>query len=347
MMFKPNFRYTDKIVNNLTQIAVAREVILNSPLIPKWEVTLRREAIIRSAHSSTAIEGNRLSLEQVSDLVHGREVMATRKDKQEVLNYLKALEEIDRLTDGKKITEKDILNIHKMLTQETLEIPSDCGVYRNRYVVVANRLTGEVLFRPPSNEEVPSLVKDLIEWLNSSEAKTLDPVIEAGIAHYEFVRIHPFVDGNGRTARVFATLILYLRSFDAKQFFCLDDYYDLDRPAYYRVLQRIDQKTLDLTDWLDYFVEGVKVSIMAVKERVVRLSSERLRRTQKGQIALTERQMRIVEFINQNGRITNRNLRDMSKISDRAALKEFSKLLDLKVIKPEGKGRSLGYVLAH
>jgi Fic family protein len=234
-----------------------------------------------------------------------------------------------------------------MLTQETLEIPSDCGVYRNRYVVVANRLTGEVLFRPPSNEEVPSLVKDLIEWLNSSEAKTLDPVIEAGIAHYEFVRIHPFVDGNGRTARVFATLILYLRSFDAKQFFCLDDYYDLDRPAYYRVLQRIDQKTLDLTDWLDYFVEGVKVSIMAVKERVVRLSSERLRRTQKGQIALTERQMRIVEFINQNGRITNRNLRDMSKISDRAALKEFSKLLDLKVIKPEGKGRSLGYVLAH
>ncbi len=67
-MLKPNFRYTDKIVNNLTKIAVAREVILHSPLIPKWEVTLRREAIIRSAHSSTAIEGNPLSLEQVSAL---------------------------------------------------------------------------------------------------------------------------------------------------------------------------------------------------------------------------------------------------------------------------------------
>lgn len=64
-MFKPNFRYTHEIVNNLTQIAVARELILNSPLVPKWEVTLRREAIIRSAHSSTSIEGNRLSLEQV------------------------------------------------------------------------------------------------------------------------------------------------------------------------------------------------------------------------------------------------------------------------------------------
>jgi Fic family protein len=185
----------------------------------------------------------------------------------------------------------------------------------------------------------------LIEWLDSSEAKTLDPVVEAGIAHYEFVRIHPFVDGNGRTARVLATLILFMRGFDTKQFFCLDDYYDSDRQAYYRVLQSVDQKTLDITGWLEYFVEGVKVSISAVKERVVRLSSERLRRTKRGQIALTEKQMKIVEYINQNGRITNRNLREMFKISDRAALKEIGKLLDLKVIKPEGKGRSLGYVV--
>lgn len=344
-MFRPNFQYTDKIVNNLTQIAVAREVVLNSPLIPKWEVSLRREAIIRSAHSSTSIEGNRLSLEQVSDLAHGREVMATRKDKQEVLNYLKVLEDIDKLIHGKKITEKDILNIHKMVTQETLENPNDCGVYRNRYVVVANRLTGEVIFRPPSNEDVPKLVNNLVEWLNSSDTKELDPIIEAGIAHYEFVRIHPFVDGNGRTARVLATLILYLRGFDAKQFFCLDDYYDSDRQAYYEVLRSIDQRTLDLTHWLEYFVEGVKVSILAIKERVIRLSSERLRRSKKEQIALTERQMRIVEHINLNGKITNQEVRKMFKISNRAALDEINKLLKLEVLKPHGKGRGLHYIL--
>ena len=344
-MFKPQFRYTDKIVNNLTQIAVAREVILNSPLISKWEVTLRREAIIRSAHSSTAIEGNRLSLDQVSDLAHGREVMATRKDKQEVLNYLTVLESIDKLTDGKSITKKNILDIHKMITQETLENPSDCSVFRTRYVVVGNRLTGEVIFRPPSNEEVPQLVQELVEWLYSSEAKALDSVIEAGIAHYEFVRIHPFVDGNGRTARVLATLILYLRGFDAKQFFCLDDYYDSDRQSYYSALQSVDKNTLDLTEWLDYFVEGVKVSIGAVKERVVRLSSERLRKTRRGQIVLTEKQMRIVEFINQNGRITNRNVREMFKISPQAAHKGILKLVKLDVIKAVGKGRNLFYQL--
>lgn len=344
-MFKPNFRYTNKIVNNLTQIAVARELILNSPFVPKWEVVLRREAIIRSAHSSTAIEGNRLSLEQVGDLAFGREVMATHMDKQEVLNYLSVLENIDKLADGEIITEKNLLNIHKMVTQETLENPSDCSVYRNRYVVVGNRLTGEVIFRPPPNEDVPNLVKALIEWINSSEAKALDAVVEAGIAHYEFVRIHPFTDGNGRTARALATLILYLRGFDAKQFFCLDDYYDSDRPAYYKILQSVDQKTLDLTNYLDYFVEGVKVSILAVKEKVIRLSSERLRRTRKGQIALTGKQVRVVEFINQNSRITNRDVREMFKISNRAALDEITKLMKMKVIRKVGKGRSLRYEL--
>lgn len=343
-MFKPNFKYTHHIVNTLTQISVARELIINSPLIPKWEVTIRREAIVHSAHSSTSIEGNNLSLEQVSELAMGREIMATRKDKHEVLNYLKVLENINKLTAGEKVTEKDILNTHKMLTLNTLDNPSDCGTYRTRYVVVANRLTGEIFFKPPPNEEIPKLMGNLIEWINSSEAKILDPVIQAGITHYEFVRIHPFVDGNGRTSRVLATLILYLRGFDTKQFFCLDDYYDSDRQAYYKALRNVDKTTLDLTQWLEYFLDGVNISINAVKERVIRLSSERLKKTKTGQIALTERQMRIVEYINLNGKITNHNVRTMFKISNRAALNEINKLLRLGVIKSQGKGRSLHYI---
>jgi len=133
-MYKPNFKYTNKMVQLLTRISAAREVILNSPLIPRWEVDLRREAIIRNAHSSTSIEGNRLSLEQVSDLAQGREVMATRKDKKEVLNYLNALENIGKLTKRSSIDEKDILNIHRRVTEDTLDNPNDCGAYRNSYV---------------------------------------------------------------------------------------------------------------------------------------------------------------------------------------------------------------------
>jgi Fic family protein len=345
-MFKPNFRYINKIVRLLTRISAAREAILNSPLIPKWEVALRREAIIHSAHSSTSIEGNRLSLKQVSDLAQGREVMATRKDKQEVLNYLNVLENIGELTKGGSIVEKDILSIHHKVTKDTLDNPDDCGVYRRRYVVVVNRFTGEVFFRPPQNEDVPGLIKNLVEWINSGEAKELDPVIEAGIAHYEFVRIHPFIDGNGRTTRVLATLILYLQGFDTKQFFCLDDYYNSDRPAYYKALQSVNQKTLDLTDWLEYFVEGVDVSLSAVKERTVRLSSDRLRKAKRGQISLTERQMRIVEFINRNGKIKASDIARMFSISRQAALKEIGKLVKLEVVLPKGEKRGVHYVLS-
>ena len=344
-MFKPKFKYTNKIVKLLTRISAARETILNSPLIPKWNITLREEAIIHSAHSSTSIEGNRLSLKQVSELARGKEITAARRDKQEVLNYLDVLKNIKNLIKNNFITEKDILNIHRMVTKNTLDNPADSGIYRNRYVVVANRFTGEIFFKPPQNQEVPGLVKDLLSWINSEESKKLDPIIEAGIAHYELVRIHPFVDGNGRTARVLAALILYLRGLDTNQFFCLDDYYDSDRPAYYKALQSVKPNTLDLTNWLEYFTEGVNISTEAVKERIVRLSSKRLRKAKGKQIALTERQMRIIEFINQNGRITNRDVREMLKLSDEGALKEIKKLVTLEIIKSEGKGRALHYIL--
>ncbi len=343
-MFQPNFKYTNKIVNLLSKISAAREVILNSPLIPKWEVTLRREAIIRSAHSSTHIEGNRLNLEQVSKLAQGRKITATRKDKQEVLNYLDVLRNINKLIKSETISVKEILKMHKKVTKGTLEHPEDCGVFRTRYVVVWNPITREVFFRPPQNKDVPELIKNLVAWINAKETQDIDPILEAGIAHYEFVRIHPFVDGNGRTARVLATWILCKRGFDTKQFFCLDDYYDSERPAYYKALQSVNQATLDLTRWVEYFVEGVHVSVQEVKERVIRLSSERLRKTKKGQIALTERQMQIVEFINQNGQITNRDVRKLFKLSDEGALKEIKKLVKLGVIRSSGKGRSLHYV---
>jgi len=344
-MFQPNFHYTNKMVNNLTQIAVAREVILNSPLIPKWEVTLRREAIIRSAHSSTAIEGNPLSLEQVNDLAAGREITVRRKDRQEVLNYLEALERIPNFAGRNPLTPEDLLEVHKIVTKETLENPEDEGIFRNRQVFVGNRITGEVIFMPPPTEQVHQLMNEFLEWFNSTAVSEIDPVIEAGLTHYELVRIHPFIDGNGRAARVIATLVLYKRGFDTKRFFALDDYYDQDRRGYYEALKSVDQNTLDLTGWLEYFTDGVAVSIKAVKDKVIGLSKDIKLLKEKGQIALTERQMKIVERIIEKGAITNREVRNMFNISNRAALDEITKLLKVKVIKKVGKGRSLRYEL--
>jgi len=274
--------------------------------------------------------------------------MAKRKDKEEVLNYIHVLEKLDSLTKDGEITETVIKNIQTMLTDNAIEDLQDCGAYRserNKYVVVGNRLTGEVSFRPPANKELPGLMQDYVQWLNSDKARRLDPVIMAGVAHYEFVRIHPFVDGNGRTARIIAALILRIRSFDTKQFFCLDDYYDMDRSEYYQALRTVNPQKRDLTRWLEYFVEGVAVSIDSVRERVAHLSAERVRAKKKGQIALTERQMRIVEFINKKGKINIADMAVMFKISRQAALKEIGKMVEMEIIKREGQARASCYVL--
>jgi Fic family protein len=348
MQFKPNYTITDKILNKLTAIAAAREIIEQSHLVPLWEAKLRRQAILSNSHSSTAIEGNNLSFSQVEALSEGKDVSAEEKDKQEVLNYLEALEKIPALAEKGKFTIRDLLNIHKMITKGTLHNDSDCGVFRNRQVFVGRRVfngTGfkeEVTYMPPKTEEVPVLVNEFIKWLDLENTYEMNPILLAGIVHYEIARIHPFIDGNGRTARLLATLVLYLSGFDHRRIFALDDYYDKGREAYYGALKTVDKETRDLTKWLEYFTDGVVSSIKAVKESILKLGLI----TKKGaQIALTPRQMQIVEYTNKNGSITNRGVRNIFKISNRAALDEINKLIGLKVLKSRGKGRSLHYIL--
>ncbi len=146
-MFKPIFHYTDNIVNNLTFIAEAKAIILNAPLIPNWEVSLRKAAFLTSAHSSTAIEGNPLTFEDVTALAEGRELMVRIKDRQEVLNYFEALEKIPDFATKFPLTAEDLLEIHKTITNDTLEKHDDEGVFRSRQVVVGNPVTREIVFR--------------------------------------------------------------------------------------------------------------------------------------------------------------------------------------------------------
>lgn len=350
MVFNPKYTITDKTLNNLTFIASAREVIEQSYLVPKWEAKLRREALMRNTHSSTAIEGNKLTLVQVKALAAGKDVAATNKDKQEVLNYLEALEKIPTLAEKGKIRAADILNIHRIVTKDVMQNSVDSGVFRNRQVFVGKRIfdgTGfkeEVEYMPPKTEEVPGLVEEFIVWLNTDKSWEVNPVLLAGIVHYEIARIHPFIDGNGRTARLLATLVLYLSGFDHRRIFALDDYYDRDRRSYYAALKTAQTSNGDITQWLEYFTTGVAASVQETKEAIVKLGNKG-KRAGREQISLTARQMQIVEYITAHGKVTNRELQDLFKISAQAVHKELTKLVELKVIKPAGEGRSLYYIL--
>ncbi len=341
--FTPNYRLTDNIVNYIAGITADREAILRSPILPAIEDNLRKEALLSRTHSSTAIEGNPLSYEQVKVIVDKGKIVARPKDRQEIENYVKALQFLDKIARHKEITPAVILNIQRLTSRKILP-KKDSGKYRDRMVYVVDKF-GRTVFTPPLAASVPGLVAGLAAWLNGVPSHKIHPVLVAGMAHYELVRIHPFIDGNGRTARALATLVLYQRGFDIKHFFALDDYYNHDREAYYAALQYVDPNTRDLTQWLGYFVEGVAAQMNKLRKKVESLAHEPVFKKMKGRIILKERQWKLLEYLKEKGRASNLEYQKLADISREMAKRDLALLVKEGVLKKSGRGRGVHYFI--
>jgi Fic family protein len=130
---------------------------------------------------------------------------------------------------------------------------------------VAHSKTGAIVYTPPTAAEVPVLMRELVEWLREDHA--IHPVLVAGIAQFQLVHIHPFVDGNGRTSRLLSTLCLYRAGYDFKRLFTISEYYDRDRAAFYLAIQSVREADMDLTVWLEFFVTGLSTQLQEVKSK--------------------------------------------------------------------------------
>ncbi len=297
-MFNPRYKLTNKIVSMLTAIAEARSVMSRAKLLPKQELRLRRQALVRMTHASTKIEGNALNLRQVEAVAEHKKIDAPARDIYEVENYLKALRYISKVVETKRpVTEKVVLQIHKLVTDKTL--PKDqAGHYRSVPIYVARRRLGmpqEVMYTGPGAKQVPRLMKNLVQWIQVSANRDIHPIVAAGIVHQEIAAIHPFVDGNGRTARALATLILYQRGYDFRRLFALEDYYNRDRAQYYKAInigKNYEERRVDFTPWLEYFVKGFKEEINGVKAQVVSLSRRKIHNVVESQIFLAKDQLK-------------------------------------------------------
>ena len=139
------------------------------------------------------------------------------------------------------------------------------GRYRKIQNYVVNSATGETIYTPPPAHDVPIMMAELVDFL-SSEMDT-HPVLVSGIAQFQLVHIHPFLDGNGRTSRLLSTLYLYRAGYDFKRLFTISEYYDRDRPAFYRAIQGVREAGMDMTGWLEFFVDGLSTQLAEVRER--------------------------------------------------------------------------------
>lgn len=350
-MYQPKFTITNKILQNIGIIEACREVVQNAPLVPAWEKKFREEAIIRTVHHGTHIEGNELNFSQAARVIEGQTVVARQRDIQEVLNYRNVLDDLEELRTKDvepKLTEAVVKKIHR-LTVEKILPPDQAGTYRATRVVVKNSQTGEVTFTPPAAVEIPYAMEALLAWLGAEKTQEIHPVLRSGIAHYELVRIHPFLDGNGRVARALALLVLFLEDFDVKRFFSLEEYYDRQAGHYYQALQSVGRNNGDLTLWLEYFTEGLAIELDKVKEKVLVLSRDlRLKQKLGGkQLTLTERQMKIMEYIQKVGFLQYKASRELfPMVSDDTVLRELKELLETGIIKKTGVTKASKYILA-
>lgn len=350
-MFNPLYRLTDRMVSSLSAIAEAKSFIDRAKLLPKQEMNLRRQALIRMTHSSTRIEGNMLNIRQVEAVAARKKIDAPARDIFEVENYFSALRHISQVVQKKQpLSEKVLLKIHQLVTQKTL--PShQSGQYRTVPIYIVQRRLGapdDVVYTGPEAKRVPQLTADLISWLQSSAKKNIHPVVAAGIAHQELAAIHPFSDGNGRTARAIATLILYQRGYDFRRLFALEDFYNKDRPAYYKAInigKNYQERRTDFTSWLEYFVEGFKQEINSVKTRVMSLSMRKVDDQLNSQVYLDPEQVQILDFLDQMGKITVKDVVDILECPRRTAQLYLQRLKKLKMIVQVGKGPSSAYSL--
>lgn len=350
-MFKPQYKLTNKIVSLLSTIAEAKAMIERAKLLPKQELRLKRQALIRMTHSSTHIEGNILNLHQVEAVLAHKKIDAPKRDIYEVENYIKALHYIDQVVKKKqKITEKVILKIHKLVTDKTLP-KEQSGHYRRGMVYVVRRRPGlpqETVYTGPLAKKVPLLMKELTAWIKESKGREIHPVIAAAVVHQEIATIHPFADGNGRTARALATLVLYQRGYDFRRLFALEDYYNKDRPKYYQAInigKNYEERKKDSTRWLEYFVKGFKEEIDNVKARVRTLSLIRVDKNLASQIYLDSDQLKIIDFLDQISKITIKDVVNILECPKRTAQLHLQKLKKLRVITQVGKGPVTAYIL--
>lgn len=338
-MYQPQFHISPELLRLVTSATELKAWINAAVVDVSWLPILQRETAARLAHSSTAIEGNPLTLPEVEALARGEEIGATAKDKQEILNAIAAMNWIWARKADAPIKESDLLHLHRILTRKVL-IDEQSGHYKTR----PNRIVdhrGITVYTPPQPAKAGPLTRELLEWINSIASETLHPIIAGAIAHHRFVSIHPFTDGNGRISRALAIWLLYSRGFDTHHLFALDEFFEQDRQRYYQKIQQARELDDDLSYWLEYVAEGLVETLNNVKERILGL-----RVTIKApHIVLTKRQEDILRFLRDRGRVKSPDIEKAFSLTRARIGQIIKQLIESGIIIREGQTRATTYRL--
>lgn len=341
--FAPRFTITNQIAAGLTSIERARGFLEAATLSEEWLRRMSQRALLLEAHHTTHIEGTQLTIEQAERIWAGEPVAGARPDDvRELLNYREAFNLVSEyLESGEPITEALIREIHRRLVEGVRGGQGAPGAYRTIQNFVVNSRTREVVYTPPPPADVAPMMQELVDWLRAESAT--HPVLAAGIAQFQLVHIHPFVDGNGRTSRLLSTLCLYRKGYDFKRLFILSEYYDRNRSAFYQAIQSVRKQGMDLTRWLEYFVGGLTTQLEEVKARgTVAIKADILTKTHK----LNARQAEAIDYLLRESSIDIRIFQTLCpEVTRRTLQRDLSMLLAKGLIRQTGETNRLVYRL--
>ena len=343
MNLNPRFQITHKMTNDLTQIERVKGFLEAAVLSEEWISEMQNRALVLEAHHTTHIEGTTLTLEQSEQLLAGQKLPdADPNDTQELMNYRDAFDLVSNyLGSGDPVTEGLIREIHKRLVDNVRGNSASPGEYRKIQNYVVNSKTHEVIYTPPSAFEVGAMMQDLVDYINSTAP--IHPVLVSGIAQFQLVHIHPFLDGNGRTARLLSTLCLYRKGYDFKRLFTISEYYDRNRTDYYTAIQSVRENNMDLTGWLEYFTHALASQMQEIRakgESIIRsdVLSKRHR--------LSGRQTKALQYIIEHGQLTIKEFeRVYPEVTRRTLQRELKELINLKIIEQSGATNLIVYTL--
>ncbi|MDQ7839362.1 MAG: Fic family protein [Thermodesulfobacteriota bacterium] len=347
MPFKPKITITPKINKALVEIERVRGFLDAVNLKDDWVSDMQVKALILESHHSTHIEGTAITFSQAQDILSGKKVKGvSRDDERELLNYKKAMDFISRyLGKDDPVSEGLVRELHKILVRGVRGSEAQPGNYRKIQNYVANSRTKEIIYTPPAPLELPHLMREFVDWINDN-IEEVSPILTAGIAQFQFVHIHPFVDGNGRTARLLSTLILYKTGYDFKRLFTISEYYDKDRPAYYNAIQSVRKNKMDMTVWLEYFVDGLRSQMKEIQSKGKRIISADKVVKQFEDKGLNDRQAKIIRYLVVNDQIDNEQCQKLCDTLKRTATRDLTALVEKNIIERLGEKKGTYYVLS-
>lgn len=349
-MFEPSFRTTAKLMKSLREIDDTRKLVATIPVLPIVETRIQERALVETVHHTTRIEGNRLDIRTVERL-GARQVLkvGSDRDEQEVLNLYEVMRFIKHIADQQDIPidEAVIKEIHAKVVKD---IPREGppGTYRLGQNAIEDETTGEHIFMPPGPSDVEPLMSDFSAWL-SQQPQVVHPIIAAGIAHLELVAVHPFDDGNGRTARALADLILYRYGFGLRYFFSWVAQMGIDMDNYHRTLRQVlgseYQANIDPTIWLEYFAEAVAKSLTKERPELERIHKAFVDAYNLGaKKGLSRDQVEASIYARIYGSVTTGLYVAVTGLSRSTVVKRLSQLVEVGIMRVEGKGRNVRYV---